>query len=60
VIARMQKEIARVVQIPELRQKLIEQTADPVAGSPEELDRVVKAELRKWAEVVRSAKIKAD
>jgi tripartite-type tricarboxylate transporter receptor subunit TctC len=60
VIARMQKEIARVVQIPEVRQKLIEQTADPVASSPEELDRVVKTELKKWAEVVRSAKIRID
>jgi tripartite-type tricarboxylate transporter receptor subunit TctC len=60
VIARMQKEIARVVQLPEVRVRLIEQTADPVASSPEELERVVKAELRKWAEVIRSAKIKAD
>jgi tripartite-type tricarboxylate transporter receptor subunit TctC len=60
VITRMQKEIARVVQLPEVRAKLIEQTADPVASSPEELERVVKAELTKWAEVIRSAKIKAD
>jgi tripartite-type tricarboxylate transporter receptor subunit TctC len=60
VVARMQKEIARVVQLPEVRQKLIEQTADPVASSPEELDRVVKADLRKWADVIRSANIKAD
>jgi tripartite-type tricarboxylate transporter receptor subunit TctC len=60
VIARMQKEIARVVQLPEVRSRLIEQTADPVASSPQELERVVKAELRKWAEVIRSAKIKAD
>jgi tripartite-type tricarboxylate transporter receptor subunit TctC len=60
VTMRMQREIARVVQLPEVRAKLIEQTADPVASSPDELDRVVKAELRKWAEVVRSAKIKAD
>jgi len=60
VIARMQKEIARVVRLPDVRQKLIEQTADPVASSPEELDRVVKADLKKWAEVVRSARIKAD
>ena len=60
VVARMQKEIARVVQLPEVRQKLIEQTADPVASSPEELDRMVKADLRKWAEVIRSANIKAD
>src|SRR5258706_4483027 len=58
VIARMQKEIARVVQLPEVRARLIEQTADPVASSPEELERVVKAELSKWAEVIRAAKIK--
>src|SRR5260221_2386934 len=60
MIARMQREIARVVQIPEVRAKLIEQAADPVASSPQELDRVVKTELMKWAEVIRSAKIKAD
>ena len=60
VVARMQKELARVVQRPEVRTRLIEQTADPVASSPEELDLVVKTELKKWAEVIRSAKIKAD
>ena len=60
MVARMQKEIARVVRLPEVRARLIEQTGDPVSSSPEELDRVVKAELKKWAEVVRSAKIKAD
>jgi tripartite-type tricarboxylate transporter receptor subunit TctC len=49
-----------VVQLPEIRQKLIEQTADPVASTPDELDRVVKTELKKWGEVVRAAKIKAD
>jgi tripartite-type tricarboxylate transporter receptor subunit TctC len=60
VIARMQKEIARAVKHPEVRAKLIEQTGDPVASSPEELDRVVRTELKKWAEVIRSAKIKGD
>ena len=48
------------MQLPEVRTRLIEQTADPVASSPEELDRVVKSELVKWGEVIRSAKIKAD
>jgi len=60
VIARMQREIARAVRLPEVRAKLIEQTGDPVASSPEELDRVVKTELRKWGEVIRSARIKGD
>ena len=60
VIMRMQKEIARVVQVPDVRARLIEQTADPVASSPEELERVVKTELAKWGEVIRAAKIKAE
>jgi len=51
---------ARIMHLPEVKQKLLEQSADPVGSSPEELGRVVKTELRKWAEVVRSAKIRID
>ena len=60
VIARMQSEIARSVKLPEVRAKLIEQTGDPVASSPEELDRVVRTELKKWGEVIHAAKIRGD
>jgi tripartite-type tricarboxylate transporter receptor subunit TctC len=60
IVARMQKEVARVVQLPDIRQRLIEQGGDPVGGPSEDLDRVVKGELRKWAEVIRDAKIKLD
>jgi tripartite-type tricarboxylate transporter receptor subunit TctC len=60
IIARMQKEVARVVHLPEVKQKLLEQTADPVGSSPEELGRVVRTELKRWAEVIRQAGIKAE
>ncbi len=60
IVARMQKEIARAVQLPDVKPKLLEQGADPVGSTPEELDRVVKSELRRWAEVIREAKIKVD
>ncbi|HTN28344.1 MAG TPA: tripartite tricarboxylate transporter substrate binding protein, partial [Burkholderiales bacterium] len=60
IVARMQKEIARVVQLPEIRQKLVEQGGDPVGGTSEELERVVKSELKKWTEVIQAAKIKLE
>ena len=60
IVARMQKEIARTIQLPDVKQKLLEQGGDTVGSSPEHLDRVVKSELRKWAEVVRAAKMKVD
>ncbi len=56
----MQKEVARVVHLPEVKRKLVEQGADPVGSSPEELDRVVKSELRSWAQVIRDAGIKLE
>jgi len=59
-VARMQKEIARVVNLPEVRQKLLEQGADAVGSSSEELDRVVKSELKSWAAVIRDAGIKPE
>jgi tripartite-type tricarboxylate transporter receptor subunit TctC len=60
IVARMQKEIARTIQLPDVKQKLLEQGGDTVGSTPEELDRVVKSELRKWTEVIRAAKIKVD
>jgi len=60
IIARMQKEVSRVLQLAEVRQKLIEQTADPVGSTPEELQRIVKTELKRWAEVIGKAGIKGE
>ena len=60
IVARMQKEMARVIQLPDVKQQLLVQGGDTVGSTPEELDRVVKNELRKWAELIRDAKIKVD
>ncbi|HTO46328.1 MAG TPA: tripartite tricarboxylate transporter substrate binding protein [Burkholderiales bacterium] len=60
IVARMQKEAARVVHLPDVKQKLLEQGADSVGSTPEELDRVVKAELKRWADVIRDAGIKLE
>ena len=59
-IARVQTEVARVLHTPDVRQKLIEQTADPVGSTPEELQRIVKAELKRWADVIGKAGIKGE
>lgn len=60
IVARMRNEIARVIQLPDVRQKLLEQGGDPVGSTPEQLDHVVKLELRKWAEVIRAAHISVE
>jgi tripartite-type tricarboxylate transporter receptor subunit TctC len=60
MIERMRQEIVKVVQTSEMKEKLLQQGADAVGGTPEELDRIVKAELVKWRALVRDAGIKAD
>ena len=60
IVARMQKEVARAVHLPEVKQKLLDQGADPVGSSQEELGRVVKTELKSWAAVIRNSGIKVE
>jgi len=57
IIAKMQKAVAQTIELPEVKQKLLEQGGDTVGSTPEALDQVVKRELRRWAEVIRQAKI---
>ena len=60
IVAKMQKAVAQTIQLPDVKQKLLEQGGDTVGSSPEHLERVVKAELRKWPDVVKAAKIRVD
>jgi len=60
IVARMQAEVARVVQLPEIKDKLLLQGTTGVGSTGAELDRVVKDELAKWGAVVKAAKIKVD
>jgi tripartite-type tricarboxylate transporter receptor subunit TctC len=60
IVGRMQQEIARVVRIPEVKQKLLEQGADGVGNTSAELDQIVKGELKKWAALIQQAGIKLE
>ena len=60
VIARLQREIVKVMAIPDIREKLIAQGTDPVGSSPEEFALFMKSEALKWSRVIKSANIKPD
>lgn len=60
VIARMQAEVARAIQLADVKAKLLEQGGDTVGSSPEALGQVVRNELRKWTDLIRDAKIRAE
>jgi tripartite-type tricarboxylate transporter receptor subunit TctC len=57
IVSRMQKAVARVIELPDVKQKLLEQGGDTVGSTPEVLDKVVKSELVRWADLIRKANI---
>ena len=60
IVARLQKEVARVVQTAEVRQRFAQMGLDPVGGSSEELGARVVRDIEKWSAVAKAANIKND
>jgi tripartite-type tricarboxylate transporter receptor subunit TctC len=60
IAGKLQAEVARIVRIPEIREKLIQQGADPVGSKPEEFAAYIRDETAKWARVVKASGAKAD
>jgi tripartite-type tricarboxylate transporter receptor subunit TctC len=52
--------VAKAARAPDLRQKLIDQGADPVGNTPEEFERQLREEVARWHEVVKVSGAKAD
>ncbi|HWI37779.1 MAG TPA: tripartite tricarboxylate transporter substrate binding protein [Burkholderiales bacterium] len=57
IVSRLQKAVARVIELPDVKHKLLEQGGDTVGSTPEVLDKVVKSELVRWADLIRRANI---
>ncbi len=57
IVDRMNREVLKVLQLPEVRERLSAQGAEPVGSSPAEFDAFMKSEISKWGDVIRKAKV---
>ena len=60
IVERLNKAALKVLAQPEVKEKLLSQGAEAVGDSPSQLGAVVKKEIAKWKQVVKSANIKVD
>jgi tripartite-type tricarboxylate transporter receptor subunit TctC len=59
IIAALHREIARIVALPEMTERLAALGLDPLGTTPEEFATQIKLESAKWSKVVQDANIKA-
>jgi len=57
IIDRLNKEIAKAMALPDVKDKCAQLGFDPVANSPEEFTAYIKKEVEKWGKVIKEAKI---
>ncbi|MGH6770471.1 MAG: Bug family tripartite tricarboxylate transporter substrate binding protein [Xanthobacteraceae bacterium] len=59
IVTLLNREINKIIALPESKAKFTSLGLDPVGGSPEEFAKQLRAEGEKWAKVIKAAKIKA-
>ena len=60
IVARLHTEVAHIVKLPDITERLTAQGVEPVANTPEQFATFIKAEITRWARVAKLARIKAD
>jgi len=60
IIDRLNHEIVKAVQLADVRERLMNEGAEPAGGSPAEFGAHIKRELARWSQVIKQAKIKPD
>ena len=60
IIAKLNAELARIVKLPDVGERLRLMSAEPVGGTPGELDALVRSEVAKWGAVIKSLNLRVD
>jgi len=60
IVARLNRDIVRVLNLPDVRDRLLSLGAEPVGNSADEFRRFVMAEMQKWGKIVRALNLRVD
>jgi tripartite-type tricarboxylate transporter receptor subunit TctC len=53
IVARLNEEVAKALALPDAKRRFAELGLEPAAGSPEDLQRWIRAEMERWGRVIR-------
>jgi len=60
LVDQMRAEVAKAMALPDVRERVMHEGARPVAGTPAEFDRFLRAEITRWTKIIQDAGIKLD
>ena len=60
LVARIQREVAAVITMPEMKDQLLAQGCIAIGSRPAELDALIAREYARWAQVVKAGNIKLE
>jgi tripartite-type tricarboxylate transporter receptor subunit TctC len=60
LIAAINKDVAAIIRLPEVREKLAAQLMTPVGSTPEEFRTLIDREVERWAPVIKAADVKVN
>ncbi len=60
VVARLNREIVKIMNTPDVREKFSQQGVDPASSTPDEFAQMIRDEVIRWGKVIRSAGIKLE
>jgi tripartite-type tricarboxylate transporter receptor subunit TctC len=58
IIALLHSEIARIIAVPDMKERLATLGFEPVVSAPQEFGAQISAEIERWGNVIRAANIK--
>jgi tripartite-type tricarboxylate transporter receptor subunit TctC len=60
VVERLNREINRILELPEVKEQYAKMGLIPGGGTPHELDAFIRADIAKWSKVIKAAGIRPD
>ena len=60
VIDKLHAAIAKIIQSPDVRERILGMGADPVISTPAEFSAFIAAELKKWTKVIKDSGARMD
>jgi len=60
IVNKLSAEIARILALPDIKEKLLGQGMDPFVSTPEQFAALIKADLAKYARIIKAANIKIE